>query len=289
MSAAQPAAAAPPATGGADFSFTDGDFRTIAGIMHGLTGVYLPEGKRALIYSRLVKRLRALKMQSFTEYCDYLKDGENDNEVHEFITALTTNVTRFFREPHHFDHLKTVVLPPLLTAAKAGGRVRLWSAGCSSGEEPYSIALSVFEIEPNANNLDIKILASDVNPQVLNKAREGVYSVEDLSAAPDALRAKYFQGAEQSGLVRANAKLQSLISFREHNLNQAWPMNGPFDAIFCRNVVIYFQEDMRQGLWTKFVDRLTKEGRLFIGHSERVTGPAANRLVNEAVTTYRVK
>ncbi len=289
MSAAQPVAEAPSSTGGADFTFTDGDFRTIAGIMHELTGVFLPEGKRALIYSRLVKRLRALKMQTFADYCDYLQNGDNDEEVHEFITALTTNVTRFFREPHHFDHLKTVVLPPLLSAAKAGGRIRLWSAGCSSGEEPYSIALTVLELEPNAGNLDIKILASDVNPQVLGKAREGVYSAEDLSAAPDALRSKYFQAAEQSGFMRANAKLQSLISFREHNLNQAWPMNGPFDAIFCRNVVIYFQEDMRQGLWTKFVDRLTKEGRLFIGHSERVTGPATNRLVNEAVTTYRVK
>lgn len=288
MSAAQPVAAAPSPTG-ADFTFTDGDFRTIAGIMHELTGVFLPEGKRALIYSRLVKRLRALKMQSFAEYCQYLKDGENDGEIHEFITALTTNVTRFFREPHHFDHLKSVVLPPLLAAAKTGGRVRLWSAGCSSGEEPYSIALTVLELEPRADELDIKILASDVNPQVLAKAREGVYSVDDLSAAPDGLRSKYFQATEQNGRLRAAAKLKSLISFREHNLNQAWPMNGPFDAIFCRNVVIYFQEEMRQGLWTKFVDRLTKEGRLFIGHSERVTGPAANRLVNEAVTTYRVK
>ena len=207
------------------------------------------------------------------------------------LSALTTNVTRFFREPHHFEHLGAQVLPPLLDVARHGGRVRLWSAACSTGPEPYSMALTVLGLEPNAASLDIRILASDIDPRVVEEGRRGVYPAAALVDAPVALRNRYFvaAGGDDRRSVRASEELRRMVVFRTLNLNGAWPMPGKFQVIFCRNVVIYFDEKTQQAVWSKFAGKLDRGGMLYIGHSERVTGPAADRFVSDGVTAYRLK
>jgi len=274
-----------------DFEMSDRDFKDIAAMLYADAGIYMPESKTTLVYSRLVKRLRALHLESFREYCDLVGSPDGSGERLEMLSALTTNVTRFFREPHHFEHLGAHVLPPLLESARHGGRVRLWSAACSTGPEPYSMALTVLGQEPNAASLDIRILASDIDPRVVEEGRRGLYPAAALADAPVALRKRYFAGVggdERRGL-QASEELRRLVVFRTLNLNGAWPMPGKFNVIFCRNVVIYFDEQTQQTVWSKFASKLTPGGTLYIGHSERVTGPAAARFVSDGVTAYRLK
>jgi chemotaxis protein methyltransferase CheR len=274
-----------------EFAMTDRDFKAIAAMLYVDAGIYLPDSKSTLVYSRLVKRLRALNLASFREYCDLVGTAAGRGERREMLSALTTNVTRFFREPHHFDHLRVHVLPRLLEQARRGGRVRLWSAACSTGQEPYSMALSVLELEPKAGALDVRILASDIDPRVVEQGRAGVYSEAALGEVPPVLRERYFTpvGGEARGAMKASDELRRLVVFRTLNLNGAWPMPGKFHAIFCRNVVIYFDEETQQAVWSKFADKLSAAGWLYIGHSERVTGPATTRFVNEGVTAYRLR
>jgi chemotaxis protein methyltransferase CheR len=204
------------------------------------------------------------------------------------MNALTTNVTRFFREPHHFDTLKKDVLPKLLAEAKRGGKVRIWSAACSSGEEPYSIALTVLSLLPDAHSYDIKILATDVDKNILHKASEGVYREDDVEIMPDTQKRKYFEKADRSSDTWvAGAELKRLITFRQLNLIKPWPISSRFDIIFCRNVVIYFQEATQQELWTRFHKAIEPSGWLFIGHSERITGPASSSFKCEGFTSYQ--
>jgi chemotaxis protein methyltransferase CheR len=274
-----------------DFEMSDRDFKDIAAMLYVDAGIYLPESKTTLVYSRLVKRLRALNVESFREYCDLVGSPQGSDERLEMLSALTTNVTRFFREPHHFEHLGARVLPPLLELARRGGRVRLWSAACSTGPEPYSMALTVLGLEPNAASLDVRILASDIDPRVVEEGRRGIYPAAALGEVPVALRNRYFAsvvGDERRGL-QASEELRRLVVFRTLNLNGAWPMAGKFHVIFCRNVVIYFDEQTQQTVWSKFAGKLERGGMLYIGHSERVTGPAAARFVSDGVTAYRLK
>ena len=274
-----------------EFEMSDRDFNDIAAMLYADAGIYMPVSKTTLVYSRLVKRLRALHFENFRQYCDLVGSPDGSAERREMLSALTTNVTRFFREPHHFEHLSAHVLPPLLELARRGGRVRLWSAACSTGPEPYSMALTVLGLEPNAASLDIRILASDIDPRVVEEGRRGVYPVAALVEAPVALRKRYFSGVggdERCGL-QASEELRRLIVFRTLNLNGAWPMPGKFHVIFCRNVVIYFDEQTQQTVWSKFAAKIERGGVLYIGHSERVTGPAAARLVSDGVTAYRLK
>jgi chemotaxis protein methyltransferase CheR len=208
------------------------------------------------------------------------------------LAALTTNVTRFFREPHHFEHLKTQVLPPLLEKARAGERVRLWSAACSSGQEPYSIALTVLSLLPDAPRYDIKILASDIDPNMVAEGAAGVYGAAALEPVPAELRDRWFTpvaGKPGEKSWGASEALRSLIAFRELNLIGEWPMKGRFHAIFCRNVVIYFNDDTQAQVWSRFTPRMEPGGVLYIGHSERVSGPAAAVLQPAGITTYRLK
>ncbi len=274
-----------------EFEMSDRDFKDIAAMLYADAGIYMPESKTTLVYSRLVKRLRALNLESFREYCDLVGSPDGSDERLEMLSALTTNVTRFFREPHHFEHLSAHVLPPLLESARRGGRVRLWSAACSTGPEPYSMALAVLGLEPNAASLDIRILASDIDPRVVEEGRRGVYPAAALVEAPAALRKRYFTGLggdERRGL-QASEELRRLVVFRTLNLNGGWPMPGKFHVIFCRNVVIYFDEQTQQAVWSKFAGKLERGGVLYIGHSERVTGPAAARFASDGVTAYRLK
>ena len=213
------------------------------------------------------------------------------DERQKMLAALTTNVTRFFREPHHFDHLRTRVLPRLAERARAGARVRLWSAGCSTGPEPYSIAMTLLEVLPEAVELDVRILATDIDPNVLAEAREGLYSDQALEPAPTEGRRRWFKPEKGSGQLmwRAAETLQSLIAFRELNLvAQPWPMKGRFDAIFCRNVMIYFDEPTQREVVRNLANRLEPGGQLYIGHSERVA-PEERRLASDGLTSYRLQ
>ncbi|HEY4029995.1 MAG TPA: protein-glutamate O-methyltransferase [Caulobacteraceae bacterium] len=274
-----------------EFLFTEEDFARIAKMLHDDAGIYLPEAKATLVYSRLAKRLRALGLQSFRDYCAMLAEGSGDSvgERQQMLAALTTNVTRFFREPHHFEHLKAKVLPPLLDAARRGGRVRLWSAACSTGPEPWSMALTVLSLAPDAAQLDLRILATDIDPNVVAEGKRGVYRNDAVEPIPNDLRTRWMQRVGQDGELAwsAGEEMRKLVSFRELNLIGSWPMKGRFDVIFCRNVVIYFEEETQARVWSRFKPLLTREGRLYIGHSERLNGPAAAAFVSDGLTTYR--
>ena len=270
-----------------EFPFTEEDFRKIAALLHGETGIVLSEAKATLVYSRLAKRLRALGIESFKAYCGLVASDSGTGERMEMFAALTTNVTRFFREPHHFDHLKTQVLPPLIEAARRGGRIRIWSAACSSGQEPYSAAMTILALAPEAAGLDIKILATDLDPNMVEQGRAGVYPRALLQAVPPEMCKRWFSPAAGGGMQIAD-DVRALVAFRELNLMSDWPMKGRFDAIFCRNVVIYFGEDTQARIWGRFAPMLSPSGVLYIGHSERVSGPAAGRFRPDGVTTYRL-
>ncbi len=274
-----------------EFLLTGEDFQNIAAMLHADAGIYLAETKATLVYSRLAKRLRALGLESFRDYCTLVAGSEGVGERQKMIAALTTNVTRFFREPHHFEHLKEHVLQPLVEPAKRGRRVRLWSAGCSSGQEPYSIALCVLSLLPDATSLDVKILATDIDPHMIAEGRRGTYSEAAIADVPAELKRRYFvrtTGGDGKALD-ASSELRDLVAFRELNLNGAWPFKGTFEAIFCRNVVIYFEEQTQQRIWSRFAPLLVPGGYLYVGHSERVSGSAAATFQSDGITTYRLQ
>jgi chemotaxis protein methyltransferase CheR len=270
-----------------EFLFTAEDFRTIAATLHAAAGIALPESKATLVYSRLAKRLRALGLESFRQYCALVTGEGGLDERQQMIVALTTNVTRFFREPHHFDHLKEKVLPPLLADARRGGQVRIWSAGCSNGQEAYSIALTILSMMPDAAEFDVRILATDIDINMLAEGRAGRYSSAIVSAVPDALRSRWFE--RDGDDWRVAEPMRRMVTFNELNLIGDWPMRRQFQAIFCRNVVIYFEEETQAQVFNRFVPLLSPQGRLYIGHSERVCGPAADRFQTDGVTTYSLR
>jgi chemotaxis protein methyltransferase CheR len=274
-----------------EFLLTAEDFRKIAAMVHADAGIALQETKATLVYSRLAKRLRALGLESFRDYCAMVADTNEIDERQKMLAALTTNVTRFFREPHHFEHLKTKILPPLLDAARRGGRVRIWSAACSNGQEPYSIGLTILSLLPDAATYDIKILATDIDPNMVAEGRAGEYNESIVAAIPADLRKRWMKSPQQMGGPDWGVcdELRELVAFKELNLIGAWPMKGRFDAIFCRNVVIYFEEDTQAKVWARFTPLLNRGGCLYIGHSERVTGSAAAELRTDGITTYRLK
>lgn len=269
-----------------EFNFSAADFRTISQLLLSETGISLGENKVNLVYSRLAKRLRALGLKTFREYCDLIQSPNGETERGEMIAALTTNVTRFFREQHHFDHLKSEILPPLVAFAKKGGRVRVWSAACSSGQEPYSIAMTILSVMPDAGRYDIKVLATDIDPNMIAFGQEAIYQDSAVDSIPAALRSRWFL-SNGSGAFKAGDELRGLVSFRRLNLIGSWPMTGRFHAIFCRNVVIYFDHDTQAKIWERMAPLLEPGGALYIGHSERVTGSAERLLKSEGITTYR--
>lgn len=244
-----------------EFEMTRADFEFIRDLAYSQTGIVLPDRKRHMVYSRLCRRLRALNIQSFHQYCDYLRREEA--EMGQFINALTTNLTSFFREKHHFNFLQEQLVP--LWQRRKDRRLRVWSSACSTGEEPYSIAMT---LEPyfSASPWDLKILATDLDTNVLAKAENGLYPPENLESLPASLVEKYFQRQGEMSKVRNSAK--NLVFFRQLNLLESWPMQGPFDVIFCRNVLIYFDNPTKQKIIQKFRQLLSDDGFLFIGHSE---------------------
>ena len=251
-------------------------------------GISLPESKANLVYSRLAKRLRLLGLPNFEQYCALVTGPQGEAERQAMIAALTTNVTRFFREPHHFEHLKAQILPPAIEAARRGAKIRLWSAASSTGKEAYSIALTLLALMPEAAKSDIRILATDIDPNVLATGEAGIYDAALLDAVPAALRSRWFAPLNDGSLqLQVGAELRALVKFKKLNLIGNWPMQGKFQAIFCRNVVIYFENDTQEKIWSRMLPLLAPDGALYIGHSERVSGAAEGRLRSDGITIYR--
>lgn len=253
-----------------EFAFTDADFDYIRRIVAEQVGISLADHKRQLVYGRLSRRLRALRLPSFGDYCRLLEE-DGSSEIGNLVNAITTNVTSFYREAHHFELLGGTLIPERLS--QKADRLRIWSAGCSSGEEPYSIAITVAEALGSAR-IDGKILATDIDANCLAQAKNGVYSQDDIEKVSPAQRRRWFQkgSGSQTGKARVKDDLKRLITFNSLNLMHPWPMNGPFDAIFCRNVVIYFDKDTKAKLVSRFADLLRTGGYLFLGHSESLHG-----------------
>lgn len=243
-------------------------FEAFARIAHGNWGLVLMPEKRAMVASRLRHRVRACGLDGFDAYHELVQSEAGSGELANMISALTTNVSHFFREPHHFDILSKEVLPRAKRTLAEKGRFRIWSAGCSNGQEPYSIAMHLLNAAPELASSDFKILATDIDPKVVGFAKEGAYDDALLPGLPDDYRER-FTTRIQGGASMSN-ELRRLVTFRRLNLLEPWPMTGRFDAIFCRNVVIYFDQATQDALWPRFNAALAPSGMLFLGHSERI-------------------
>jgi chemotaxis protein methyltransferase CheR len=264
----------------------DSEFAAIARIMMTEARISLPSTKKVLVHSRLSRRLRDRRLASFK---DYVAFAESDpEELRILVTALTTNHTHFFRESHHFDHLRDVLIPKL-KADPGRAPVRMWSAGCSSGEEVYTLAMTLMGTERSESewmrNRDVRLLATDISEPVVTAAAEGFYSASGVDGVPEAYR-KAWMVPEGSGYRMADA-VRALVTARVLNLFGEWPMRQRYDAIFCRNVMIYFDDTAKEELEARLVDLLKPGGFLYIGHSERLIGPAVSRMKSCGNTIYQ--
>jgi chemotaxis protein methyltransferase CheR len=258
-----------------EFELTDAEFSRIQRLLKDRSGIDVGAGKRMLVYGRLTRRLRALKLDSFGEYLKLVDDPQSD-ESRAFLNALTTNVTELFREEHHFELLRERIVPEM---AEAGAkRLRIWSAGCSLGDEPYSIGLTLAQL-PEVADWDIKILATDIDSDVLAQASAGVYPLERIEKLQPQMRAFFGRGVGKNvGLARVGARVRNMITFKQLNLHDTWPMHGPFDVIFCRNVIIYFDGPTRERLVRRYAELLRPGGYLCLGHSESPTAGKVSSL-----------
>lgn len=266
-------------------SIADKDFFALAKLVHGECGIVLADAKKGLVVSRLTRRLRELDLRDFGQYCRLLQSEQGMDERARLISALTTNVTKFFREDHHFRSLEKQIFPALVEKARRRGRVRIWSAGCSTGEEPYSLAMELLDVCSDALSLDIRILATDIDPQVLARARAGRYTDTAVAGVPASRRSRYLIAS--NGEFEVVQALRELITFAPLNLVGQWPIRGPFDIIFCRNVVIYFDNATQEVLWQRFAGLIPPSGHLFIGHSERLGRAAERYFATNGITQYR--
>jgi chemotaxis protein methyltransferase CheR len=254
---------------------TERQFERISKLVGQLCGINLHSGKQELVKARLNKRLRWLGLDDFDDYMDYVRNDSTGNELTAMIDALCTNLTRFFREHEHFDYLANTILPRVADDADRSDRkLRIWSAGCSTGEEAYSIALTVAEHLPHLPTWDVGILATDLSSGATQTSARGVYDKQRVSSVPPQWRAKYFDiiQTRPERLYQANDELRHMMHFAKLNLMDPWPMQGKFDAIFCRNVMIYFNKDTQAELIGRFWQMLAPGGTLFIGHSESLAG-----------------
>jgi len=251
------------------------DFQYLRAFVLEHCGIALGEHKHQLVQGRLYRRLRALGLSNFSSYCELLRNDPH-SELGELASAISTNVTSFFREVHHYDLLVNDLLPRWLEEKRrAGDRLRIWSAGCSTGEEPYALAMVLAEaLERSGSTVDARILATDLSPQALETARKGVYSLERIAGiSEERCRRWLLRGSgEFEGLACVHPRLRELVTIEPLNLLHPWPMSGPFDAIFCRNVVIYFDQPTKQRLFKRYAELLPVGGHLFLGHSESLHG-----------------
>jgi len=250
-----------------EFLYTRDDFDFLRKISNKHSGILVPDDKFDMFYSRLSKRVRVRGLENFKEYCLYLKNNP-EQEFTEFINAVTTNLTSFFREKHHFEYLKNTIIPEVLKRNSTKKTIRVWSAGCSTGEEPYSIAMTLLEHVPSA--WDIKILATDLDTHVLQTAATGIYTKDRIDGLSSKIINKWFKkGTGKNAVkVKVHSDLQAIIQFKQLNLMGSWPIKNNFDFIFCRNVLIYFDRDTKQLLAQRYGKLLAIGSHLLIGHSE---------------------
>ena len=265
----------------AEILLSDREFTRIKRRVYEVAGISLSDAKRTLVVSRLSKIVRAMELGSFDAYMDHLERGGSSRDGQNFINALTTNLTRFYREDHHFAHLRSYV-GELIAAKPRGSRLRIWSAGCSTGQEPYTIGMDLLAAFPELKRWDFKILATDIDTAVIARAAQGVYPDNEAQGlSTERLRA-FERGSD--GTVRIPDAVRELISFKPLNLIGPWPMKGPFDAIFCRNVAIYFDKPTQGEMFGRFNKLLAPNGFLYIGHSENLgAGGDGYRLVGKTI------
>lgn len=257
-----------------EFPLTEADYKFICEFVYKHVGIVLHAEKQAMVYARLTRRLRVLNFTTFKEYCHYLAHDGAQSELPNLINAITTNLTRFFREDHHFDHMRQTVLEPLYKLGKMNTssgfhedsrRLRIWSAGCSTGEEPYSIAMTAKEAAGNALGNNLSITATDVDTNVLDTGKKGIYKLSDT--IPQSLLNKYTTMLPNQ-MFQFKDEIRQLIHFQQFNFLHPIPFKDSFHVIFCRNVVIYFDKETQTRLFNHMADLLVPGGWLYIGHSE---------------------
>lgn len=272
-----------------EFVLSNDQFAFISQFVYDQVGIKLPPQKRDMVYSRLVRRLRKLSLDSFSEYCALIGSPQGESEIGNLINAITTNTTSFFREGHHFEHLAKDVLAPLLRSHPPEKRLRLWSAACSAGMETYSMAMVLHKVfGAQLHQWDAKILATDIDTGILDIARKGNYADEQFGKIPDVFRKAYVDRDEDNDSIQMKDSVRRLISFKKLNLLHDWPMQGLFDVIFCRNVVIYFDKPTQKKLFAKIAAKLKPGGILYIGHSENLFG-VSDDFISLGKTIYKRK
>lgn len=271
-------------TAGREFEFTPKDFDRVRKMIHAVAGISLAESKQSMVYSRLARRLRACNMQRFSLYLDSLEHNKHNPEWEHFVNALTTNLTSFYREAHHFEILKNQ-----LQSLRNQPKIQIWCSAASTGEEPYTLAITAMEAF-GSSCPPVSILATDIDTKVLETAQKGVYRMDQVDKVPrDVLRRYFLKGnGESAGLIRVRPEVQKLITFRQLNLlGDNWALRPGFDAMFCRNVMIYFEKDVQFQILKRFAPLMNEGGLLYAGHSENF-GMARDYFTLKGKTVYRV-
>ena len=250
-----------------EFSFSDQEFKQVCQLIHERAGIHLTPSKKDMVYSRLTRRLRANNISSFSDYLTII-EANSEPEREAFVNALTTNVTAFYREAHHFpvlaEHMRSLKRHP----------IHIWCNAASTGEEPYTIAMTMVDLFGSLTP-PVRIIATDIDTQALQKANDGVYSLEQAKKLPKEVLERFFLKGrdDKAGQVKVRKELRDLITFSQLNLQDSqWPIKGPFDAIFCRNVMIYFDKPTQHKILQRFVPLMQKDALLFAGHSESLQG-----------------
>ena len=250
-----------------EFSFSDQEFKQVCQLIHERAGIHLTPSKKDMVYSRLTRRLRANNISSFSDYLTIV-EANSEPEREAFVNALTTNVTAFYREAHHFpvlaEHMRSLKRHP----------IHIWCNAASTGEEPYTIAMTMVDLFGSLTP-PVRIIATDIDTQALQKANDGVYSLEQAKKLPKEVLERFFLKGrdDKAGQVKVRKELRDLITFSQLNLQDSqWPIKGPFDAIFCRNVMIYFDKPTQHKILQRFVPLMQKDALLFAGHSESLQG-----------------
>lgn len=270
-----------------EFEFTAAVFDKVRQLVKEKTGIVLSDGKQDMVYGRLTRRLRALDLPNFESYIKIIENQDEEEMIH-LVNAITTNLTSFFREEHHFGYLKSTVFPALMQKNAATKKIRIWSAGCSTGEESYSLAMTVREYFPWDSGWDVKIIATDLDSNVVNTGKKGVYALSRVDGVSKEYKKRWMRRGkgDRADFVKMSHELQEIVTFKQLNLLEGWPIKGPIDVIFCRNVVIYFDKDTQRVLFDRYANTLADEGHLFIGHSENMFN-VCDRFESLGHTIYR--
>jgi len=253
-----------------EFQYSLENFQYLKTVANQRSGIVVEDDKFDMFYSRIARRVRSLGLKSFDAYCDLIKNEKEGVEVLELINSITTNLTAFFREKHHFEFMHDVAIPEAIERNHATKQLRIWSAGCSTGEEPYSLAMTLIETIPDIDQWNIQILATDIDSNVLNKASNGIYAADLVKDISKERLKRFFQKGKAAKLSKVRVKdlVKKYIKFGKFNLIDDWEMPNQFDVIFCRNVIIYFDKETKRQLISQYAKTVVKGGYLCIGHSE---------------------